>query len=166
MLHCLPVVSPNHSLPYRHLVLRWRLLVLWANNLNYSSFPKHLLYFSYEFVSFLLSISQHSCFLHCMSRAVPGAASTCGIFKLPFFIILIWSLGLALRRFFFSPAFEYFSWLIFCVFFSFSTYFYKYRTARTVHNVPTSVSLQLCANVKLHPYFHYLLLSFYIRGLL
>lgn len=103
MLHCLPVVSPNHSLPYRHLVLRWRLLVLWANNLNYSSFPKHLLYFSYEFVSFLLTISQHSSFLHCMSRAVPGAASTCGIFKLPFFIILIWSLGLALHRFFFFP---------------------------------------------------------------
>lgn len=73
-----------------------------------------------------------------------------------FFVFFLRSLGLALCRFFFFPALAYF----------FLAHFLHllqlFNMTITVHNVPTSVSLQLCTNVKLYPYCHWLLHSFYI----
>lgn len=78
----------------------------------------------------------------------------CGTFKLvihPLFdqIFRSWSA----QNLFFPPHRNIFPGSFFYIFFSFSTYFYKYGMTRAVHNVPTCVLLQLCTNVKLYLYF-------------
>lgn len=51
--------------------------------INYFGFPKHLLCFSCEFISFLLSIAHHSIFPHFSSRVVYCDESTHDILRLP-----------------------------------------------------------------------------------